>query len=137
MTDPPAPCIRPAVRPFLERTDAKPCSGVIYIGVNMADAALERAERMYRRTRRKRKHVQGERWWRTRKDPFEAVWGQTEQQLERAPDIHATKLLAWLQVRYPDQFEDGQLRTLRRRVKDRRVEQAARQPEPLDDSGTE
>ncbi len=102
-----------------------------------ADAPPDRAERMYRRTRRKRKQVQGERWWRTRKDPFEAVWGQIEQQLERAPDIHATKLLAWLQVRYPDQFEDGQLRTLQRRVKDWRVEQAARQPEPLDDSGTE
>lgn len=105
--------------------------------VASADAAPDRAERMYRRTSRKRKQVQGKRWWRTRKDPFEAVWGQIEQQLEHAPDIHATQLLAWLQVRYPDQFEDGQLRTLQRRVKDWRVEQAARQPEPLDDSGTE
>jgi hypothetical protein len=102
-----------------------------------ADAAPGRAERMYRRTKRKRKQVQGKRWWRTREDPFEAVWGQIEQQLEHTPNIHATQLLAWLQVRYPDQFQDGQLRTLQRRVKDWRVEQAARQPEPLDDSGTE
>jgi hypothetical protein len=100
------------------------------------DAAPDRAERMYRRTKRERKQVQGQRWWRTRKDPFEAVWEQIAQQLERAPDIHATKLLAWLQVKYPGQFQDGQLRTLQRRVKAWRVEQATRQLEPEGESGT-
>ena len=102
-----------------------------------ANAAPDRSERMYRRTKRKRKQVQGKRWWRTRKDPFEAVWDQIEQQLERAPDTYATKLLAWLQVKYPGQFQDGQLRTLQRRVKAWRVEQATRQLEPEGDSGTE
>ena len=101
------------------------------------DAAPDRAERVYRRTKRKRKKVQGERWWRTRKDPFEAVWGEIEQQLERNPDIHATKLFSWLQLRHPDQFQDGQLRTLQRRVKDWRGDQAARHPEAPGDTATE
>ena len=102
-----------------------------------ANAAPDRSERMYRRTKPKRKQVQGKRWWRTRKDPFEAVRDQIEQQLERAPDTYATKLLAWLQVKYPGQFQDGQLRTLQRRVKAWRVEQATRQLEPEGGNGTE
>jgi hypothetical protein len=102
-----------------------------------AYAGPDRSERMYRRSERKRKQVQGKRWWRTRRDPFGAVWEQIEQQLERAPGIHATKLLAWMQVRYPGQFQDSQLRTLQRRVKAWRVEQATRQLEPKAHSGTE
>lgn len=101
------------------------------------DAAPDRAERVYRRTKRKRKKVQGKRWWRTRKDPYEAVWGEIQQQLERDPDIHATKLFSWLQLRHPDQFQDGQLRTLQRRVKDWRLEQAARHPQAPGDAATD
>jgi hypothetical protein len=101
------------------------------------DASPDRSERLYRRTKRERKQVQGERWWPTRKDPFEEVWEEVEQQLERTPDIHATKLFAWVQEEHPGQFQDGQLRTLQRRVKAWRVEQATCQLESKVDSGTE
>lgn len=101
-----------------------------------ANVSLNRSERLYRRTKRKGKHSQVKRWWRTRKDPFEDVWEEVEQQLERTPDIYATTLFAWLQQKYPGQFTDGQLRTLQRRVKAWRVEQAGRQLEAEDETGT-
>jgi predicted Abi (CAAX) family protease len=55
--------------------------------------------------------------WRTRKDPFEAVWPQISQWLENEPDQTAKTLLERLQRDCPDEFSDGQLRTLQRRVK--------------------
>ena len=115
-------------------SDSEEASGAT---LQSTDASPDRSERMYRRTKRERKQVQGKRWWRTRRDPFEEVWEEVEQQLEFAPDIHATTLFAWLQEKYPDQFVDGQLRTLQRRVKAWRVEQATCQPEPEAGSGTE
>ena len=89
---------------------------------------LERSERRYRRNKRQGQH-QVQRWWRTHPDAFADVWEAVERQLERSPDIYAKTLLAWLQEQYPGRFEDGQLRTLQRRVKAWRVEQAGRQLE--------
>lgn len=59
------------------------------------------------------------RTWRTRADPFEAVW-QSEiiPMLESAPALTATTLLEEIQRRYPGQYEDTLLRTLQRRVRD-------------------
>ena len=85
---------------------------------------LERAARMYRRTKRKGRYGQVKRWWRTRKDPFEDVWHEVQQQLEQTPYLTAKALFQWLQQRYPGKFSDGQLRTLQRRVHDWRLKQA-------------
>ncbi len=79
-------------------------------------------DRMYRRTRKKRKDSDGQRWWRTRVDPFEKVWPELEQRLAEHPELSAKTLLEALQQRYPDSFQDGQLRTLQRRVKQWRCE---------------
>src|SRR5271156_3154611 len=57
------------------------------------------------------------RTWRTREDPFADVWEEVREQLELSPGLQAKTLLAWLQRRYPGRFEDGQLRTLQRRVR--------------------
>lgn len=57
------------------------------------------------------------RYWRTRKDPFEAVWPEVLLWLESEPDRTAKELFARLQDKYPGAFRDGQLRTLQRRVK--------------------
>ena len=100
-----------------------------------ANKPLERSERRYRRNKPKGKH-HTPRWWRTRKDPFEDVWDELEQQLERTPDIYAKTLFAWLQEKYPGKFPDGQLRTLQRRVKAWRVEQADRELEQADENRT-
>jgi hypothetical protein len=55
--------------------------------------------------------------WRTRDDPFEAVWSEVFEQLKANPGLQAKTLFAWLQRTYPGQFQDGQLRTFQRGVK--------------------
>ena len=75
--------------------------------------------RMYRRTRK----PSGPRKWRTRKDPFADVWKQVQLQLDINPSRTAKELFIHLQHRYPGRFPDGQLRTLQRRVQQRRREQ--------------
>ena len=54
--------------------------------------------------------------WRTREDPFAEVWDEVREHLELSPELQAKTLFEWLQRRYPDRFENGQLRTLQRRV---------------------
>jgi hypothetical protein len=61
--------------------------------------------------------------WRTRQDPFEDVWPKLEGQLKDAPELEAKTLFAELQRKDPDRYEEGQLRTLQRRVKRWRAEQ--------------
>jgi hypothetical protein len=78
---------------------------------------IEGASRKYRRSRKKRRPVQGERWWRTRQDPFAKVWPDLQRQLAATPDLSATELFQQLRLQYPDRFTQGQLRTLQRRVR--------------------
>lgn len=54
--------------------------------------------------------------WRTRKDPFEDVWGEAAKMLEMMPELDAVTLFRYFQETCPDGFEDGQLRTFQRRV---------------------
>jgi len=60
---------------------------------------------------------QSERNWRTRKDPFEKVWGEIQPQLDGNPGLEAKTVFEALQRKYPGEFSDGQLRTLQRHVK--------------------
>lgn len=62
------------------------------------------------------------RTWRTRKDPFERDWPWVVEQLERAPELEAKTLFEALQRKHPGRYEEGQLRTLQRRVKQWRAE---------------
>lgn len=55
--------------------------------------------------------------WRTRTDPFEDVWDEVRQLLEGNAGLEAKTVFEYLQRREPGRFEDGQLRTLQRRVK--------------------
>ena len=57
------------------------------------------------------------RHWRTREDPFVEVWEQVRGLLEVNPGLQALTLFQELQRRYPGRFQDGQLRTLQRKVK--------------------
>jgi hypothetical protein len=57
------------------------------------------------------------RTWRTRPDPFVAVWEEICQRLKAAPERTAKELFAEVQRTYPGQYADGQLRTVQRRVK--------------------
>lgn len=66
------------------------------------------------------------RHWRTRKDPFEEVWLDVLRWLQKEPDATAKVLFDRLQRERPDQFPDGQLRTLQRRIKEWRHVMAKR-----------
>ncbi len=54
----------------------------------------------------------GPRTWRTRTDPFDAVWPQVQQWLNEQPDADAKDLFLRLQGSMPGTFPPGQLRTL-------------------------
>jgi hypothetical protein len=55
--------------------------------------------------------------WKTRIDPFEGVWPQVQQMLESNPGLEAKTIFDYLQRHNPGQFQNGQLRTLQRRIK--------------------
>jgi hypothetical protein len=59
--------------------------------------------------------------WRTKPDPFAAVWAELEEMLTLNPGLEAKTLFQDLQRRCPGQFAEGQLRTLQRRVKEWRA----------------
>lgn len=58
-----------------------------------------------------------ERTWRTRPDPFAEAWAEVEAILERAPTVEAKAVFDHLNRQTPGRFEEGQLRTLQRRIK--------------------
>jgi hypothetical protein len=60
--------------------------------------------------------------WRTREDPFEEHWSEVEARLREAPELEARTLFEMLVEKYPDRYEEGQLRTLQRRVRAWRAE---------------
>jgi hypothetical protein len=84
---------------------------------------VENADRMYRRTKKKRKDGDARRWWRTRADPFENIWPEIEQYLAEKSFLNAKMIFNDLRQAHPGKFQDGQLRTLQRRVKQWRIEQ--------------
>ena len=64
-------------------------------------------------------HTKKSRTWRTRKDPFAEVWEKDVVPLLKADtkgELRATTVLEELQERYPKQFQEGQTRTLQRRM---------------------
>ena len=77
-----------------------------------------------RPTHRKRKRAP--RTWRTKPDPFRAVWPRLLEQLQANPEACAKDLFQQLQKEHPGVFPDSQLRTLQRRVKQWRSEIARR-----------
>jgi hypothetical protein len=54
--------------------------------------------------------------YRTRSDPFETDWCELERMLRDAPELEAKTLFDWLCERSPEKYQEGQLRTLQRRV---------------------
>ena len=55
--------------------------------------------------------------WRTRKDPFEDTWEDLLPYLQENPRLEAKTLFEHLQEVYPNKYQNGQLRTLQRRIK--------------------
>jgi hypothetical protein len=55
--------------------------------------------------------------WRTREDPFREVWDRVKPMFDLNPGLEAKTVFQYLQRERPGVFDDGQLRTLQRRVK--------------------
>jgi transposase len=58
-----------------------------------------------------------QRTWRTRSDPFEGDWAEIAERLTDAPELEAKALFEDLCERFPGRYQEGQLRTFQRRVK--------------------
>lgn len=91
-------------------------------GKTLRTAALqsgmsEKTARRYRALGKLPSETRVEHDWRTRQDPFETVWPEVEEQLRLNPGLQAKTLFEWLQREHPGDFQDGQLRTLQRRIK--------------------
>lgn len=57
------------------------------------------------------------RTYRTREDPFAAVWPEVERLLEEAPGLEAMSIFEALRCRPESPFSDGQVRTLQRQIR--------------------
>lgn len=69
-----------------------------------------------------RKGARPARAYRTRSDPFEAVWLEVEKMLEVAPGLEAKTIFERLLERPEEEFTEGQLRTLQRKIRRWRAE---------------
>jgi hypothetical protein len=65
--------------------------------------------------------LQQPRTYRTRADAFAEDWLILEKMLTDAPELEAKTLFDWLCEQQPDKYQEGQLRTLQRRVSNWRV----------------
>lgn len=86
--------------------------------VAAAKAGMDaKTARKYLRDRRLPSEMKQKHEWRTRPDPFAAVWEEMRQRLEVEPGLQAKTLFEHLQQTEPGRFADGQLRTLQRKIK--------------------
>jgi hypothetical protein len=97
---------------FMSMSEGKP----LYKSAQKA-AMCENTARKYYRKQKFPSEIKPEHNWRTRPDPFSEVWNQVEKILSDNPRLEAKTAFAWLQREYPGRFEDGQLRTLQRRMR--------------------
>ncbi len=73
--------------------------------------------RKYRATKKLPSEMKKPHTWQKREDPFKDVWWWCKERLEIDSTLYAKTLFDALQRRYPGEFQNGQLRTLQRRVK--------------------
>ncbi len=81
----------------------------------------EKTARKYRRSGQLPSQGQPAHTWKTRVDPFADHWPEVQELRQLNPGLEAKTIFADLQRRYPGHFQDGQLRTLQRKVKKWRV----------------
>jgi hypothetical protein len=88
------------------------------LAVAAAKAGMdEKTARRYRRSGKLPSESRPEHTWRTREDPFDGVWARVEEYLTNEPGLEAKTIFEALQRESPGKYQDGQLRTLQRRVK--------------------
>lgn len=93
----------------------------LHLAAAKAGMSLSSAKRYIKMGGKPKSRKRNERAYRTRKDPFESVWNEVQSLLERDHGLEAKTLMDWLMVEHPNTFEVGQIRTLRRRIRDWRI----------------
>lgn len=89
---------------------------------SIADAAMksgmsENTARKYLKKHQLPSELRVPHTWRTREDPFSDDWDEVKSFLEINPGLEIKTLFNHLQRENPGKYQDGQLRTLQRRVK--------------------
>lgn len=107
------------IRPLSDELEASPSTS------DKFQESPNAAPRFYRKT----KKAPRKRDWRTRRDQFEHVKDYIEQEIQYRPTIHAKEILEKLMQTFPNQFCNGHLRTLQRRVSEIRIQQNNRELE--------
>ena len=93
------------------------------IGMAALRSGMDRkTARKYAKTGQLPSSLKEPRSYRTRPDPFAEDWDWLEAQLRQAPSLEAKILFEALQARRPGRYQDGQLRTLQRRLRQWRAE---------------
>ena len=77
----------------------------------------EKTARKYRDLEKLPSQTKRQRTWRTRKDAFEGVWPEILEILERDEAVEAKTVFEYLNRQHPGRYQDGELRTLQRRIK--------------------
>lgn len=91
-------------------------TGVLRTAALRADMD-EKTARKYVRSGQLPSEMAVQHTWRTREDPFEEHWAVVERMLSDAPELEAKELFEWLCEEYPGAFQEGQVRTFQRRVR--------------------
>lgn len=92
------------------------------VGLASMRAGMDRTTgRKYLRMGKLPSELRRPRTWRTRPDPFAEDWAGIEARLTEAPELEALALFEDLMARSPGRYQEGQLRTFQRRVKDWRA----------------
>ena len=93
------------------------------IGLAAMRAGIDRkTARQYARGGKLPSELAEPRDWRTHEDAFREPWPELEAMLSESPALEAKTLFEVLLEKYPGRYEEGQLRTLQRRVKCWRAE---------------
>ena len=88
------------------------------LGIAAAKAGMtEKTARKYRDLEQLPSQIAPQHTWRTRKDSFEDDWPWVREMLEINPQLEAKTLFQAMQRDQPGKYQDGQLRTLQRRIK--------------------
>jgi len=61
--------------------------------------------------------------WRTRQDPFKEAWLEVKDMMSANSGLEAKTVFEYLKLKYPEEYADGQLRTLQRRIKQWRAQE--------------
>lgn len=93
------------------------------LGLAAVKAGMDRTTaRKYRDAGKLPSQMKQPRNWRTREDPFSAIWGELALRLTDAPELEAKTLFEELLSNEPAKWSPGQLRTLQRRVREWRAQ---------------